>query len=75
MISQICFLLIKGKCISSPISLALSSPQNACSFEDPASASCWCCILTEKIRREKKKGGAVGKEEDDIPFYIFPSGK
>lgn len=71
LLTQICSLLIKGKCISSPLSLVLSSPQNPCSFEDLASASCWCCMLTEKISRERKKGGVGGEEEEDIPFTLF----
>lgn len=74
LLTHTCSLLIKGKCIPPSISLSLSSPQNPCSFEDLVSASCWWCILTEKISRERKtreRGEMKRKEPTSLFFFSF----
>lgn len=60
-------ILIKGKYISFLISLALSSPQSPCYFEDLASASCWYCTPWEKISSERKKKRGSRRRGD--PLY------
>lgn len=72
LLTQICCHPLKGKCISFPIVLVLSSPQNPCSFKDLDSANCWCCILTAKIIRERGKGRTGWRKgRGGHPLYIF----
>lgn len=73
LLTHTCSLLIKGKCIPPSISLSLSSPQNPCSFEDLASASCWWCILTQKISRERKtrEREEMKRKEPTSLFFFF----